>query len=84
MVKYCFFTAWSLTTATDYEQQCTENRHIQQITKPVIIIITRPLTRLQLTHALLDETLTVITIPPDTHTNANSGLAVMTASLPYT
>ena len=35
----------------------------QQITKPVIIIITRPLTTLQLTRALLDETLTVITIP---------------------
>ena len=28
MVKYCFLTAWSLTTTTDYEQQCTENRHI--------------------------------------------------------
>lgn len=35
----------------------------QQITKPVIIILTRPLTMLQLTRVLLDETLTVITIP---------------------
>lgn len=55
----------------------------QQITKPVIIILTRPLTMLQLTRVLLDETLTVITIS-DTHTNAKSGLAVMTAFLPYT
>ena len=28
MVKYCFLIAWSLTTTKDYEQQCTENRHM--------------------------------------------------------
>ena len=61
MVKYCFLTAWALTITTDFEQQCTENRHIPT-DYWTSHHVTRPLTRLQLTWTLLDETLTVTTI----------------------
>ena len=61
MVKYCFLTAWALTITTYFEQQCTENRHIPT-DYWTCHQVTRPLTRLQLTWTLLDETLTVTTI----------------------
>ena len=51
MVKYCLLTAWALTKTTDFEQQCTENRHIPTGYWPSYHV-TRPLTRLQLTWTL--------------------------------
>ena len=78
MVKYCFLAAWSLTKTTDFEQQCTENRHIPTDYRTSHNNITHPLEATTNTDFVRWNACS--NNNSDTHTNANSDLAVMTAT----
>ena len=73
--KYCFLTAWSLTKIRDFEQQCTENQHI-----PTDYWTSHHKYNLPSHRA----TTNMDFVGLNTHINANSGLAFMTATIPYT